>query len=124
MLTATAIFIGAGLGALLRWQWGVWLNPGGALPWGTLLANWVGAYAVGVAVVFFHQHAGLDPIWRLALVTGLLGALTTFSTFSIETVHLIQQGRAAFALINMGLHVVGSLALTFLGILTAQRLWP
>jgi CrcB protein len=124
MLTATAIFIGAGLGALLRWQWGVWLNPGGALPWGTLLANWVGAYAVGVAVVFFHQHTGLDPVWRLALVTGLLGALTTFSTFSIETVHLIQQGRAAFALINIGLHVLGSLALTFLGILTAQRLWP
>jgi len=60
----------------------------------------------------------------LALVTGLLGALTTFSTFSIETVHLIQQGRAAFALINIGLHVLGSLALTFLGILTAQRLWP
>lgn len=123
MLTATAIFLGAGLGALLRWQWGVWLNPGGVLPWGTLLANWVGAYAVGVAVVFFQQHEGLDPVWRLALITGVLGALTTFSTFSIETVQLIQQGRSALALINVGLHVMGSLVLTFLGILTAHRLW-
>ena len=123
MLTATAIFVGAGLGALLRWQWGLWLNTGGILPWGTLLANWVGAYAVGVAVVFFDQHAGLDPVWRLALITGLLGALTTFSTFSIETVHLIQQGRTLLALVHMGLHVVGSIALTFLGIFTAHRLW-
>ena len=124
MLTATAIFIGAGLGALLRWQWGLWLNPGAALPWVTLLAICVGAYAVGVSVVFFQQHAGLDPIGRLALITGLLGALTTFSTFSIETVQLIQQGRAVFALINMGLHVMGSIVLTFSGIFTAHKLWP
>ena len=123
MLTVAAICIGASAGALLRWQWGLWLNPGAALPWGTLLAKWVGAYAVGVAVVFFQQHAGLDPLWRLALVTGLLGALTTFSTFSIETVQLIQQGRAAFALVNMVLHVVGSLLLTSLGIFTAHKLW-
>jgi fluoride exporter len=123
MITIAAICTGASLGALLRWQLGLWLNTGAALPWGTLAANWVGAYAVGFVVVFFQQHQGLDPALRLALVTGLLGALTTFSTFSIETVQLIQQGRVAWAVLNTSLHVLGSLLLTTFGILTANRLW-
>lgn len=123
MLTATAIFLGAGLGALMRWQLGLWLSTGATLPWGTLLANWLGAYAVGLALVFFQQHTGLDPIWRLALVTGLLGALTTFSAFSLEAVQLLQQGRVMWALLHISLHVLGSLVLTFLGLLTAHKLW-
>lgn len=123
MITIAAICTGASLGALLRWQLGLWLNTGAALPWGTLAANWVGAYAVGLVVVFFQQHQGLDPALRLALVTGLLGALTTFSTFSVETVQLIQQGRVAWAVLNTSLHVLGSLMLTTFGILTANRLW-
>jgi CrcB protein len=123
MLTVIAICIGACVGALSRWQLGVWLNTGQTLPWGTLTANWVGAYAVGLAVVFFQQHSGLDPVWRLAIVTGLLGALTTFSTFSVETVAMLQSGKAVWAFINACLHLAGSLLLTWGGILTAQSLW-
>jgi fluoride exporter len=125
MLTVAAICLGACAGALSRWQLGVWLNtPGAALPWGTLVANWVGAYAVGVAVVYFQQHGGLDPVWRLAIVTGLLGALTTFSTFSAEAVALLQQGRLAWALSHTALHVTGSLLLTWGGLVMAQGWWP
>lgn len=118
-----AICLGACAGALARWQLGLWLNPGGALPWGTLAANWAGAYAVGVAVVFFQTHTGIDPAWRLLVVTGLLGALTTFSTFSAEAVALLQQGRVATALLHAGLHLLGSLLLTWGGLVSAQRWW-
>jgi CrcB protein len=122
MLTIAAICIGACVGALGRWQLSVWLNPTGWLPWGTLASNWVGAYLVGFVVVMFQQHSGLDPMWRLAIVTGLLGALTTFSTFSLETVLLLQSGRWTLGLVNTFLQVVGSLLLTWAGIATAQRL--
>jgi fluoride exporter len=118
-----AIGLGASLGAVVRWQLTLWLNPGGTLPWGTWAANGLGAYAVGVAVVFFQAHSGLDPVWRLAIVTGLLGALTTFSTFSAETVALLQSGRVALALTNALLHVLGSLLLTWGGMLSAQWWW-
>lgn len=123
MLTIAAICLGACIGALSRWQLSVWLNPGQLLPWGTLTANWIGAYAVGVAVVFFQHHSGLDPAWRLAIVTGLLGALTTFSTFSVETVAMLQSGRVGLAMLNAGLHVAGSLLLTWGGLLSAQAWW-
>lgn len=115
--------MGACVGALSRWQLGIWLNSGHTLPWGTLAANWIGAYAVGLAVVFFQQHSGLDPAWRLAIITGLLGALTTFSTFSLETVALLQSGRVTLAFANVFLHVIGSLLLTWGGILTGNALW-
>lgn len=118
MSQVVAICIGACAGALARWQLGLWLNPGGALPWGTLAANWIGAYAIGLAMAVFHAHPDLDPVWRLAIVTGLLGALTTFSTFSIEVVTLLQQGRVAMALGVSSLHLVGSLLLTWLGLKT------
>ena len=124
MLTVTAICIGACVGALSRWQLGLWLNPasGGLLPWGTLAANLIGGYLVGVCVGVFQQLPELDPIWRLALVTGFLGALTTFSSFSAEVVSLLQQGRFALAAGNAALHLFGSLALTWLGLKTAA-LW-
>ncbi|MEY2684177.1 MAG: fluoride efflux transporter CrcB [Pseudomonadota bacterium] len=124
-LTVVAISLGAAVGALARWRLGLWLNPPHALlPWGTLCANWVGAYAIGVVVVYLQQHSGLDPLWRAALVTGLLGGLTTFSSFSMETVALLQNGRLGLAAANTGLHVLGSLTLTWAGVLSAQTLWP
>ncbi len=116
MLNVIAISLGASVGALARWQLGLWLNQGHAvLPWGTLAANWIGAWLVGVAVVFFQSQTQLDPAWRLALVTGFLGALTTFSTFSTEVVGMLQHGRYLLALGTASLHLLGSLALTLLG---------
>lgn len=116
-----AICVGASAGALMRWRLGLWLNHGNALlPWGTLAANWIGAYLVGVAVVVFQSQAQLDPIWRLAVITGVLGALTTFSTFSAETLALLQQGRWALAGLTSSLHLFGSLLLTWLGMRSAQ----
>ena len=124
MHTALAICIGASLGALARWQLGLWLSPGGALiPWGTLAANLIGGYMVGVCVGVFQQWPELDPLWRLMLVTGFLGALTTFSSFSAEVVTLLQQARYALALGTTGLHLFGSLALTLLGLKTVSLVW-
>lgn len=114
-----AICLGACVGALARWRLGLWLStPGALLPWGTLAANWIGAYAIGLAFAFFQAQPQLDPVWRLAIVTGLLGALTTFSTFSIEVITLLQQGRLLLASGVAGLHLFGSLLLTWLGIKT------
>lgn len=122
MPTWIAICIGASLGALARWRLGLWLSSAHAtLPWGTLAANWAGAYAIGALVVWFNANPGLDPVWRAALITGLLGALTTFSTFSAESLALIQQGRWGWAMLHSGLHLVGSVALAAAGMATAQR---
>lgn len=118
-LSVIAICLGACVGALARWRLGLWLTtPGSLLPWGTLAANWVGAYAIGLSLAFFNAQPHIDPVWRLAIVTGLLGALTTFSTFSAEVVTLLQQGRVFMASGVAGLHLVGSLLLTWLGLKT------
>jgi CrcB protein len=119
MWTVIAICIGASLGALARWQLGLWLNTGAVLPWGTLVANLLGGYLVGVFVAVFQAMPELDPIWRMALVTGFLGALTTFSSFSAEVVQMLQAQRYALALCTAGLHLMGSLVLTILGIRSA-----
>ena len=127
MLTVIAICLGACVGALSRWQLGLWLNPSsaaaGLLPWGTLAANLIGGYLVGVCVGVFQQLPELDPVWRLAMVTGFLGALTTFSSFSAEVVAMLQQGRLALALGTASLHLFGSLALTLLGLRTVELFW-
>ena len=118
-----SIFIGAGLGALLRWALSLGLNalcP--MVPLGTLASNLIGAYLIGIAVVYFTARAGLPPEWRLFVITGFMGGLTTFSTFSVEVVTLIAQGQIAWAFIEMGLHMAGSFALTGLGMWTA-RAW-
>jgi fluoride exporter len=122
MLNIIAICIGASAGALARWQLGLWLNPGAVLPWGTLAANLVGGYLIGVCVGVFNALPQIDPVWRLALVTGFLGALTTFSSFSAEVVAMLQQSRYALALGTAALHLVGSLLLTIVGIKTATYL--
>ncbi|TXI60464.1 MAG: fluoride efflux transporter CrcB, partial [Limnohabitans sp.] len=99
MQAVLAICFGACLGALARWQLGLWLSHSGALiPWGTLAANLIGGYLIGVCVGVFQQWPALDPVWRLTLVTGFLGALTTFSSFSAEVVTMLQQARYALAL--------------------------
>ncbi len=114
-----AIFCGAGLGALLRAGLNV-LTVGIAstFPLGTFISNMVGGYFVGIAVAFFSSNPNLSPEWRLFVITGFLGGLTTFSSFSVEVVAFIERGEFAWALGTALLHVLGSLALTFLGIWT------
>ena len=124
MNPAIPICIGACAGALARWQLGLWLNPsvlpGTALPLGTLAANLIGGYLVGVAVAVFQAMPELDPAWRLALITGFLGALTTFSSFSAEVVAMLGQGHYALALGTAALHLLGSLLLTIAGMRTVE----
>jgi CrcB protein len=123
LLPVLAICLGASLGALSRWQLGLWLStPGALLPWGTLAANLIGGYLIGLCVAVFQQLPQLDPVWRLALVTGFLGALTTFSSFSAEVVAMLQQHRYALALGTAALHLLGSLTLTVAGIKTVTLL--
>ena len=116
MLTVLAICIGASLGALARWGLGLWLTPGGLLPWGTLAANLIGGYLIGVAIAAFQAMPELDPVWRLLLITGFLGGLTTFSSFSAEVIGFVMAERYALALLTAGLHVLGSLGMTVLGL--------
>jgi len=120
MTSVLAICMGACLGALARWQLGLWLNTGGGLPWGTLAANLIGGYAIGVCVGVFQALPQLDPVWRLALVTGFLGALTTFSSFSAEVVAMLQEARYLLALLTAVTHLAGSLLLTVLGLKTVS----
>lgn len=117
------IAFGAGCGAVLRWGLGLKLNalfP--AIPLGTLAANLLGGYIVGLAVAYFAQMPGLSPEWRLLIITGFCGGLTTFSTFSVEIVTLLQQGRMLVAMSAIGIHVMGSLLMTLAGIATWQWL--
>jgi CrcB protein len=118
-----SIGLGAALGALMRWGLGLWLNglfP--AVPPGTLAANLIGGYFIGVALALFAHQVTLPPEWRLFAITGFLGGLTTFSTFSAEVVTLIQQGRLLWALGAIGLHVAGSLLMTMAGIASYEAL--
>jgi len=116
-----AISLGAALGALARWLLGNALNllfP--TIPPGTLLANLIGGYLIGIAIVVFAQHPGITHEWRLFIVTGFLGGLTTFSTFSAEVTGLLQHGRLLWAGAAIAAHVCGSLAMTLLGCATAN----
>ncbi|MDN7413400.1 fluoride efflux transporter CrcB (plasmid) [Burkholderia vietnamiensis] len=118
-----AIALGSILGGLLRWGLGLKLNtlfP--TVPPGTLSANLVAGYVVGVAVAYFARTPGLAPEWRLLIITGFCGGLSTFSTFSAEVVALIQRGQLAWAMSEIGIHVGGSLAMTLAGIASCQWL--
>lgn len=118
-----AIGLGAALGAWLRWGLGLWLNPlFAAVPLGTLAANLLGGYLVGAAVAVFHINVELPPELRLFFITGFLGGLTTFSTFSAEVVALIRTAQFAWAFAAASLHLFGSLLMTGLGIWTVHQL--
>jgi fluoride exporter len=118
-----AVSVGGGSGALLRWWLGLTLNqyfP--AIPPGTLAANLIGGYVVGAAMAFFASYTALAPEWRLLVITGFCGGLTTFSTFSGEVVTLLQQGRLMLALAAAAAHLLGSLLMTFAGMGTVLML--
>ena len=118
-----AVALGATVGAWLRWLLGLWLNRhADMLPWGTLTANMMGGYLVGLLLGVVAAHPEWPQFWRLLLVTGFLGGLTTFSTFSAEVVGFIEEGRLGMALSYAGISLAGSLVLTFLGLLTAHSL--
>lgn len=118
-----AIGLGAMLGAWSRWGLGLMLNPlFPTVPLGTLAANLIGGYLVGAAVTVFHLNADLSPELRLFFITGVLGGLTTFSTFSAEVVALIQRAEYGWALGAVSLHLGGSLLMTGLGIFTVHKL--
>ena len=118
-----AIFCGAGLGALLRAGFNLaTVGVGSMLPLGTFISNMVGGYLIGIAVAFFGNNPSLSPEWKLFVITGFLGGLTTFSSFSAEVVGFMQRGEVTWALGTALLHLLGSLCLTFLGILTYQAL--
>ncbi len=114
--SVVSICVGGSLGCLLRWVLGSQLNhwyP--ALPPGTLAANLLGGFLIGVAIAFLAAHPALPPQWRLFVVTGFLGGLTTFSTFSAEVASQIAEGRTLWAAAAVMVHVVGSVAMTLLG---------
>ena len=111
-----AISTGASIGALLRRFLGAALNSFFPLiPLGTLVANLIGGYLIGLAIAIFAASPGFAPEWRLFIITGFLGALTTFSTFSAEVTSLMQEGRLAWACGAVAVHVCGSLLMTFAG---------
>lgn len=109
---ALAVFIGGGLGSVLRWWLGLQLNTENSpLPFGTLAANLLGALIIGLALALIIRAPQINTAWRLLIVTGFCGGLTTFSTFSLEVVTLLQSGRAGLAVLNMLLNLAGSLAM-------------
>lgn len=123
-LSIVVVFAGAGFGALLRWWLGSLLNPlFPTLPLGTLSANLIGGLLVGVASAGFAHHDALPLEWRLLVITGFLGGLTTFSTFSLDVVTLIGRQQYGWALGAAGAHLAGSLLLTGVGILIANALF-
>lgn len=111
-----AVGLGAAIGAWCRWLLGLRLNGWSAnLPIGTLAANLIGGYAIGVLVALFQSHPHLPDTWRLFLITGLLGGLTTFSTFSAEAMLLMQRGQYGWMLFHSGIHLLGSIGFCALG---------
>ncbi len=111
-----AVGVGAAIGAWLRWCLGMWLNTVHQhIPLGTLVANLVGGFIIGMATSFFFWHNNLSPEWRLFIITGFLGGLTTFSTFSAETVLMLQRGEYIWAALQVLLHVAGSILMCIAG---------
>lgn len=118
-----AISIGAALGALLRWALGLKLNAVlEVIPFGTVAANLLAAYVISLATAYFATTSNLSPEWKLLIITGFCGGLSTFSTFSMEIVTLLQRQQFAWAAGSIGLHVVGSVLMTLAGMATWQLL--
>lgn len=123
MLSFVSVFAGAGMGAVLRWWLGARLNPVfPTIPLGTLAANLLGGLLVGVAVAWFSRHPGLPPEVRLLFITGFLGGLTTFSTFSAEVVGLLARGEYLWGVAAAAAHLAGSLVLTAAGVAVVHLL--
>lgn len=124
-LSLASIAVGATLGAWLRWALSLWLNARAeSLPLGTLAANLIGGFLIGLAVGFFHDLPELSPAWRLLVITGFLGGLTTFSTFSAEAMVLLQRGEYGWALLHSGSHLLGSVALCIAGVAAWRAFHP
>lgn len=116
-----AVFIGGGLGSVLRWAVSLKLNPVHShIPLGTLTVNLVGGFIIGLALALFTRMTNVDPLWKLLITTGFCGGLTTFSTFSLEVVYLMQDGRFVWAVANMLLNLAGSLAMTLLAFMLVR----
>jgi CrcB protein len=126
-MTFTGFFVvglGAALGAWLRWIFGIVLNPLFTnILLGTLAANLIGGYMIGVAVEYFVHHDSIPPEWRLFVIVGFLGGLTTFSSFSAEAVELLSDRDFLWSFVLVSSHLLGSLAMTYLGILTARAIY-
>ncbi|ATM74885.1 MULTISPECIES: fluoride efflux transporter CrcB [Serratia] len=119
-----AVFIGGGLGSMLRWAVSLKLNPlHQHIPLGTLTVNLVGAFIIGLTLALFTRMTNIDPMWKLLITTGFCGGLTTFSTFSLEVVYLLQDGRIVWAIANMLLNLAGSLAMTLLAFMLVRALY-
>jgi CrcB protein len=122
-LSWVAVGLGAAIGAWLRWGLAVWLSDLHAhVQVGTLAANLVGGFLIGIALGFFSTNSGLPPEWRLFAVTGFLGGLTTFSSFSGESMMLLQRGQYGWALAHTGLHLLGSIGCCIAGFATWRTL--
>ena len=118
-----AVGLGGAIGCWLRWGLGIVLNPmSSSILLGTLAANLVGGYLIGVAVEIFLHHDSIPPEWRMFVIVGFLGGLTTFSSFSAEAVELLRYRELGWTLVLVGAHLIGSLAMTYLGILTVRWL--
>lgn len=125
-LNFAAVGLGAALGGWCRWLLGIALNPLlSNMPLGTLAANLLGGYLVGIAVGVFYLHTDIPVALKLFVITGFLGGLTTFSSFSAETIERFLSGQHGWAFAIMAMHLVGSLTMTYLGLLTvgANRVW-
>jgi fluoride exporter len=123
ILDFTAVGIGAAIGAWLRWGLSAWLNPRVVdFPLGTLAANLVGGYLVGIAVAYFAVRTDLPPQWRLFAITGFLGGLTTFSTYSAEVTELLMRGDYVPGISLAATHLAGSLVLTAAGFATFRAI--
>jgi CrcB protein len=119
-----AVGIGAACGAWLRWGLGLWLSTSSqSVPWGTLAANWIGGYAIGFLVAFFDSHTQIALEWRLFLITGFLGGLTTFSTFSAEAMGLLQRGDYLWFVGHSALHLIGAIGLCIAGFATYRAVF-
>lgn len=113
--TLLAVFIGGGVGSVTRWLVSLKLNSFSPnIPVGTLIVNLVGAFIIGLTLALFTRIAHIDPVWKLLITTGFCGGLTTFSTFSVEVVYLLQDGKLAWAAGTVALNLAGSLAMTIL----------
>ncbi|KMJ46269.1 fluoride efflux transporter CrcB [Xenorhabdus khoisanae] len=118
-----AVFIGGGLGSVLRWLISLRLNaPSSPIAVGTLTANCIGAFIIGLGLAYFNKTTHLDPVWKLMLTTGFCGGLTTFSTFSAEVVYLLQAGKISWALLAVLANVIGSLLMTGLAFAVMNKL--